>query len=381
MMACVIAMTPAMMRFDWGSTSGLPGLLDFAPDGGPYAEAWWGAHPLAPSTTPAGPLDEVIGADPEGALGAAVVEQFGGLPYLLKVLAIARPLSIQVHPTMERARQGYAAEHHTGIGLADPARIYKDSWHKPEMLLAVTPMTVLSAFRAVDGLAEDLERLGGDDAASLAATLATGGTEAYIADVLTADHSDALARLAAGSAGAGASAIIAKEALAHYPDDRGALVALAMNAVRLEPGQALYTPAGVVHCYIEGVGVEIMANSDNVVRAGLTHKPINSDLLRELATLEPAAPVTPIESVEGAARHLSTDAPEFELTVVTRGVASCPPGPRVVLVLDGSASLATATAAQTLARGEAVFVPASDGDLSIDASGTVVVASVPGVSH
>lgn len=380
-MACVIAMTPALMRFDWGSDTAIPELLGMGPDGGPYAEAWWGAHSFAPSATTEGPLDEVVGRDPTAALGADVAGTFGELPYLLKVLAIARPLSIQVHPTMERARQGFAAESEGGVQLADPSRIYKDASHKPEMLLAVTPMTVLSAFRPEAELAEDLARLGGDDAAHLAATLAAGGTSAYVTEVLTSDHADAVSRLASGAAGEGASAVIARDALVHYPHDPGALVALAMNAVTLAPGESLFTPAGIVHCYIDGVGVEIMANSDNVVRAGLTHKAINTDLLRELAVLEPTEPELPREAVSGAVRHLSTDATEFALSVVTDGSASIAAGPRIVLCLDGAATLQTGSESLRVPRGQAVFVAASEGEVTITAWGTAVVASVPGAPH
>src|SRR5680860_937305 len=115
MMERVIALTPALQRSDWGTSEGIPQLLGFSADGGPYAEAWWGAHPLVPSGTEEGPLDAVIARDPVGALGAEVADSFGRLPYLLKVLSIARPLSIQVHPTASIAREGFAAEEAQGI--------------------------------------------------------------------------------------------------------------------------------------------------------------------------------------------------------------------------------------------------------------------------
>jgi mannose-6-phosphate isomerase len=376
MMAPVIALTPALQRFDWGSSQGIPDLLGFAPDGGPYAEAWWGAHPSAPSVTAAGPLDAVIGEDPVGSLGEAVARDYGKLPYLLKVLSIARPLSIQVHPTLERARSGFAAEEDSGIAITDPSRIYKDASHKPEMLLAVTAMTVLSGFRPEAELMHDLDRLG-EDGGELRDALREGGIGGYVTAALTGNHLRAMTRLAGSEAPDSAQARIAGEALAHFEGDAGALVALAMNSVELAPGEALYTPAGTVHCYIRGDGVEIMANSDNVVRAGLTHKPINAGLLRELAVLAPSAPAVPTETVIGAARRLSTDATEFELVVVSHGTFDVEPGPRIVLAIDADAHVQTERDAAVLGRGDSVFVADSEGRLHIEASGVVVVASVP----
>ncbi|NTV40297.1 MAG: mannose-6-phosphate isomerase, class I [Demequinaceae bacterium] len=373
----MIALTPALQRFDWGSSQGIPDLLGFAPDGGPYAEAWWGAHPSAPSGTERGPLDEVIAADPIGMLGEDVARAHGRLPFLLKVLSIARPLSIQVHPTLAQASAGFAAEENLGVAIADPNRTYRDASHKPEMLLAVTEMTVLSGFRRESDLMSDLERLG-SSAAALRRALAADGIAGYVTEALTADCSGALLQLAEGHAGNGAEARIACDALTHFESDAGALVALAMNAVTLEPGEALYTPAGTVHCYISGDGVEIMANSDNVVRAGLTHKPINASLLRDLAVLAPVEPVVPSETAIGAARRLSTDATEFELVVVSDGSYDAGSGPRIVLAIDAEARVHTERVASILGRGESVFVADSEGPIHIETKGVVVVASVPG---
>lgn len=377
MMATVIALTPALMRFDWGSSQGIPDLLGFAADGAPYAEAWWGAHPSAPSRTASGPLDAVIAADPVGALGAGVAQNYGRLPYLLKVLSIAQPLSIQVHPTLERARAGFAAEEESGVDIHDLARTYKDPSHKPEMLVAVTQMTVLSGFRPERELMTDLEQMG-DAGAALRAALSGGGIEGYVTAALTADHGAALAALAEGACCTSPQAKIAGEALSHFERDAGALIALAMNAVTLSPGDALYTPAGTVHCYISGDGVEIMASSDNVVRAGLTHKPINAALLRDLAVLAPGTPAVPRESVVGAARRFSTDATEFELVVVRDGQFDAESGPRICLAIDADARVTTALDATMLEKGEAVFVGANEGPAHVETSGVVVIASVPG---
>lgn len=376
MMSTVMLLTPALQRFDWGSTDAIPTLLGFEPDGGPYAEAWWGAHPVAPSTTALGPLDEVIAADPVATLGAPCEETHGRLPYLLKVLAIAQPLSIQVHPTRERAQAGFDEEHAAGLPISDPRRIYKDSSHKPEMLLALSEVTVLSGFRRADAVARDLREVGGDDAAALARLIDESGIHGYVDAVLTEAHPDAVAQLGRARDGISASATVARDALAIHPDDPGALVALAMNAVTLQPGETLFTPSGTVHCYISGLCVELMANSDNVVRAGFTHKPVNADLLRDLALLEHTEPLVPHTHTDGAARVLTTDADEFELTVVDDGVATCPGGPRIVVALEGSAQVSTETETLTLESGSAAFIPAADGAATVEASGLTVVASV-----
>jgi len=381
MMSCVMLLTPALQRFDWGSTDAIPALLGIEADGEPYAEAWWGAHPVAPSMTQDGPLDEVIAADPVATLGALCEATHGRLPYLLKVLAIAQPLSIQVHPTRERAREGFENEQAAGLAISDPRRTYKDASHKPELLLALSEVTVLSGFREAHAVARDLRAIGGEDARGLAALIEERGIHEYIDVVLTENHPDAVARVGEAPQGISASAAVARDALAIHPDDPGALVALAMNAVTLQPGETLFTPSGVVHCYVSGLCVEIMANSDNVVRAGFTHKPVNADLLRELALLEHTDPLVPHTRVDGAARVVSTDADEFELTVVENGEATCPDGPRIVVCLDGVTDVTTAGERLTLNAGAAAFIAAAEGRAALNVSGLAVIASVASRAH
>lgn len=381
MMARVIALTPALQRFAWGSCDGLPTLLDFEGDGAPYAEAWWGAHPVAPALTSMGPLDAWINKDIERALGPACAASYGQLPYLLKVLSIAQPLSIQVHPRPDRARLGFEADEKQGLPLDDPRRIYKDASHKPEMLVALTELTVLSGFRQPADVVHDLLAVGGKDLEGIAALLLSGGIRAYVDAALTAPHTEAVAALAAYEGDCSPSLEIARDALRLYPGDPGALVALAMNAVKLQPGESLYTPSGVVHCYVNGLGVEIMANSDNVVRAGFTSKPVNADLLRELATLEPTEPVRPDAVLEGAAQHLTTDADEFQLSVVRDGPAGCETGPRIVVALAGETTVQTSEETRVLAKGESVFIPAADGPARLQVNGFAVVASARAERH
>lgn len=385
MMAFVIALTPAVQRFDWGAPDGLPQLLGIAADGGPYAEAWWGAHPLVPSDTDQGTLDAVIGRDPEGTLGPDVAREFGRLPYLLKVLSIARPLSIQVHPTAQVAQEGFAAEQACGPASGDGSRTFTDAFHKPELLLAMTHMEVLAGFRPVVDLDRDLASLVSPGAAALREALAAGGLAAYVAAALDDGHLDAVAELASPSPSPDASSAssasgsvgAARRAAQLHPRDLGVLVALAMNHISLAPGESVFTPAGIVHCYLGGMGLEIMANSDNVVRAGLTSKPINTGLLRQIALLEHTPPTRPDIVDDGAVRTFRTEAHEFLLDVVEGGVASAPPGPRIVLAIGSDCDITTDAERSTVPQGHAVFVPASAGLATVTSQGMTAIASVP----
>ena len=377
MMACVIALTPALQRSDWGTPDGIPQLLDFPADGGPYAEAWWGAHPLVPSDTEDGPLDAVIARDPVAALGAEVAAGHGRLPYLLKVLSIARPLSIQVHPTAPSARDGFAAEEAEGIAYDDRARTFKDASHKPELLVAMAPMEVLAGFRSASDLRRDLSSLGGEGARELMKALADGGLAAYVAAALDGGFLDAATALASLPEGMDGSLGAARLAAQTYPQDPGVLVALAMNAVSLAPGEAVFIPAGVVHCYLGGMGLEIMASSDNVVRAGLTTKPINTELLRKLAVLDHTAVVRPEIVNEGAVRHFRTEADEFCLDIVKGGTTVVSEGPRIILALGSECQVSTEADRRVLPKGHAVFVSASAGPATVTSEGLTAIACVP----
>ncbi|GMA35099.1 mannose-6-phosphate isomerase, class I [Demequina litorisediminis] len=292
--------TPVIRHYDWGTTDDIPRFLGAEPDGRPCAEAWWGAHTSAPSALPdeALPLalDERIAQQPEDMLGAEAAQRWGGrLPYLLKILAIAKPLSIQVHPTLDQAREGFALEQR---GTGGAPHTFLDPFHKPEMVVAITPMRVLAGIRPLEWVAADLRTLDTDRAWELAAVLdeAEDATE-FLRSVLTEGVDDAtfaaLATVGAASA-PGTSLRAAADALGFFPADAGAVVALALNLVELDPGEAVYTGAGVLHSYQSGVGLEIMANSDNVVRAGLTPKHVDVPLLLTLADARPAPPSMPV---------------------------------------------------------------------------------------
>ncbi|WP_159449666.1 mannose-6-phosphate isomerase, class I [Demequina sp. NBRC 110057] len=376
-------LSPTLRHYDWGTTDDIPRLLGFEPDGSPYAEAWWGAHDSAPSwlSDPSGnaALDELIARSPIDFLGPDAARRWGArLPFLLKILAIAKPLSIQVHPTLRQAQEGFAREQR---GTGGNVHAFLDPFHKPEMVVAISPMRVLVGVRDLANTAQDLHALDTPRAHALADDLERADDAAsFLADVLSAGVDDetfsSLRRM--GAEAEPSSALrAAADALAAFPGDPGAIVALALNVVELEPGEAVFTGAGILHSYQSGVGLEIMSNSDNVVRGGLTSKHVDVSLLLSLADTRPAPPVRPLEVIAGHARHLTVPADEFALTLVRKGEAVVESGPRIVLCHEGEATVTAHGTTKSLTRGQAVFVRASLGEVTIGTSGLVVVARAP----
>ncbi|MFW7413790.1 mannose-6-phosphate isomerase, class I [Demequina sp. SO4-18] len=374
--------TPALRDYAWGTRDDIVGLLNIEPTGGPVAEAWWGAHESGPAHahTPDGieRLDSLIAADPASCLGDECARSYGvRLPFLLKLLAIDKPLSIQVHPTMEQARAGFAAERREGsVGPYE----FQDPFHKPEMVFALTNLRVLAGVRPVEDLRADLRSLGTADADRLAAAVGDDISE-FVSLALSGEVGEAtLAALAerGRSAPEGSSLRVSADALTEFPGDAGALVALGLNVVDLAAGESLFIGAGVLHSYQRGLGIEVMANSDNVVRGGLTPKRVDVPLLLSLAQTTPGPAARPRVDMAGAAVTLVPAVDEFALTVVTDGVAAVPAGPRVVLVVQGEAEVACDGGAMTLRRGQAAFGRHSEGPMRVRASGATVIAHLPG---
>ncbi|HEX2774599.1 MAG TPA: mannose-6-phosphate isomerase, class I [Micromonosporaceae bacterium] len=352
----------------------------------PEAELWLGGHDGGPATvdldgTPV-TLDALLAADPDRWLGAAASARFGNrLPFLLKVLAPERPLSLQAHPDAEQARAGYAAEEAAGVH-----HNYVDPYHKPELLVALTPFEALCGFREPAISADVLAELGIDALAPVVAALRSGvaGLGEAVRTLLTWPEAERLvvesAVQAAGKLSDIESAALLQRLAGEYPGDRGVLVALLLNHVHLAPGEAIWMPPGNLHAYLSGCGVEILAASDNVLRGGLTPKRVDvPELLRVLRFQVLAEPVVAARQVAPGVVTWPAPVDDFALYGVRLDggrVDLDPPGPRVVLCVEGRLEVRDGSDAVTLGRGQAAFGAAAAGPLTLVGDGEAFVASL-----
>lgn len=364
----MLGLANPIQPYAWGPVDGLGPLAGTPPTGREEAELWIGAHPAAPSATGAGDgptLAEAIAADPEGLLGPALIDRFGPrLPFLLKILAIGGPLSIQVHPDPGQAAAGFAAEEERGVAADAPERSFKDPYAKPEVLVALSPTWVLVGFRRGSDAAARLRSLGPE--ARPLADLVVDQPDARrgLVHLLTADDAErrALAQLAATRAGAGDDARSwVRRLAAAYPGDATALAPLLLDLRRLHPGEGVFLPAGVPHAYLDGAGVELMGASDNVVRGGLTPKHVDTGTLVDL--LAPAGVgVVPMpgEGVGLGVRRYDPPVPEITLHRLEAGsrAMAVPPGsgPALAVATGGTAMLSTGSDRVELGGGRAVLV-------------------------
>ncbi|MFI8189948.1 mannose-6-phosphate isomerase, class I [Streptomyces sp. NPDC085946] len=371
--------------YAWGSPTAIPRLLGVEPTGEPQAEMWMGAHPGAPSRTGRGTLAEVIAADPVGELGAASVARFGPrLPFLLKLLAAAAPLSLQVHPDLEQARQGYAEEERRGIPAGAPHRNYKDANHKPELICALTEFDGLCGFRDPVQAAGLLDGLGVASLKPYVDLLHAHPEDAALREVLTAiltadreETARTVAEAAAACTRLGGPYAPYAGIAHHYPGDPGVLAALLLHHVRLQPGEALFLGAGVPHAYLGGLGVEIMANSDNVLRCGLTPKHVDVPELLRVVRFAPGDPgVLRPEAAPDGEEVYETPIDEFRLSryVLPPGTAAHDltlATPQILLCTAGTVRAGD----HELRPGRSVFVPAGE-KTDVSGTGTLFRATV-----
>jgi mannose-6-phosphate isomerase len=388
---------PVVQPYAWGSRHAIAEIQGRpTPAAGPEAELWMGAHPSSPSGlerhgVPA-TLDQVIAADPAGELGSRCAAEFGGrLPFLLKILAPDKALSIQVHPDRAQAEAGSRAENERGIDTRDRARNYVDDWPKPELLCAVTRFEALAGFRSVGDLLDLLGDLGVPDldhVADLVRVGPAGRVKAlgWVLDRpagqqqrLQRDVLEACERVAGDGGRYSAACAAVRRIGADHPGDPGVVAALLLNHLVLEPYDALFMAAGGLHAYLKGVGVEVLANSDNVLRAGLTGKHI--DVPELLRIVDPAVPVPVVRPREVSAGVFGYDAPAAEFRLyrmdLTAGEVAVPDqGPRIALCLAGTGMLhARSGDPVKLERGESCFLPASDGDVTASGHATLFIAA------
>lgn len=363
--------------YAWGSRVAIAALQGRPPSREPEAELWMGAHPSSPSRIGDETLLARIERDPENALGTATVRRFGKkLPYLFKVLAAEEPLSLQAHPSVAQAEEGADREDAAGIPLDAAHRNYRDRNHKPELLCALGPFVALCGFRAVEQTRAFFSTLGVPgllalDLDDLRGTFRT---------IMTADVSSLVADAAAACAHV-TSGPFAREAewgarlAAKYPGDAGVIGALLLNLVFLAEGEAIYLPAGNLHAYLHGAGVEIMANSDNVLRGGMTPKHVDVDELLRVLDFRagPVAKVLPTR--RGDLEVWETEAVEFELARARGRAEIAIRAPLIALCTDGELVADDGVSRETLRQGDSVFVAGSTERLTLDGHGTAYLAT------
>jgi len=371
-----------IMPYAWGSPTAIPRLLGREnPEGAPWAELWMGAHPKAPSIVDyrgeRWALDALIDREPGAILGAAAAARGGGLPFLFKVLAAGSPLSIQCHPDKAQAAAGFAREEALGIPRDAPNRSYRDANHKPELIVALTPFTALKGFRAVmeirEGLATHVPLALLPERALLDEP---GGLRRFFSALMNlpgerraAVLETALRRSAPGG--------WVHRLHRYYPGDIGALAPLILNMVTLQPGEALFLQARELHAYLEGVGLEVMANSDNVLRGGLTKKHVDVPELLSTLNFDPIRPrILSPEPVGPAEARYDTPAPEFALSVIDLcdGQAFDAPAERgveILLVVSGAGQAECGGASRPIRQGDALLAPASAGAYRLSGEGRV----------
>lgn len=387
--------------YAWGSRTAIAELIGApSPAAHPQAELWLGAHPSDPSLLRREDGDtsllDVVAADPAGALGTQVAEVFDGrFPFLLKVLAAAEPLSLQAHPSAALARRGFDAEEAAGVSRADPNRNYVDPWPKPEMICALTEFHALCGFADP---AETVEVLSGLQVLQLDhyLSLLSGqpdaeGVRALFSTFLTIPPNavrqvlDAVLAACVVAVKDGASPYVIKYRTAldlaeRYPGDTGVLASLMLNRVVLQPGEAIYLAAGNLHAYLLGTGVEIMGNSDNVLRGGLTPKHVDVPELMRVLDFTPG-PVAVLSGDGGNSGEVTypSEAPEFRLSrldVDSREHQLTHRGPQVLLVTEGEIEVRAADhRPMAVRRGQAVWISAADHDVSMSGSATVFRAT------
>lgn len=392
-MSRILALDNPTREYLWGSPDYIPRLLGVEATGRPVAELWVGAHPSSPSrsvTNQVG-LDELIADAPQVMLGTAVTDRFGSrLPFQLKVLAARRALSLQVHPNSEQARAGFAAEDAAKVPLDSAERNYRDRYHKPELVYALTEFDAFCGFRPVLETADLLDALAvpelmpcrgvllGEDGLRAAFTyLLTLHGEAR--DCLVAATMAGCIRLAKGSSRWAPEARAAALAGSDFPGDVGAVLVLLLNYLRLAPGEAIFLGAGNVHAYLRGACIEILASSDNVLRCGLTAKHVEVPELLRIADFSPLdQPRWQPKRLAGLTRF-ECPVPDFALSVLEEGDAVAEVtgvGPHLVLAGEAMVSVSAGDETVSLAPGHAAFVAAGANACKVTGSGRAFIASV-----
>lgn len=378
----MFAISNAPRNYPWGSTSEIARVRGTQPSGLPEAELWLGDHPGNPAR---------VESTGESLIewGKEHPERFGGrpLPFLLKLLAADSPLSIQAHPNREQAERGWDRENAQGIAPDSPRRNYRDRNHKPEVIIALTEFAALCGFRPATERTRILQFLDscGIEGARTVITLCDQGLDTAVEWLLRREPGvneflAALTRLTtlSGEPEVDVAMQTAVALAGQYPDDPGAAVSLLLNHVVLQPGDALFLPAGNIHAYLRGTGIEVMATSDNVLRGGLTTKHVDVDELIAILDFRELDEPRLQPEVSGPVRTFDPGLDDFVVTeIVARGLVPVSiAGPCIALVTDGGLTL-TADTELRAAQGDALFVESGETLTSVTGDGTIFLAHSP----
>lgn len=387
-----LAMQNPIQHYAWGSTSVLTTLFGIPnPEQQPQAEIWMGAHPKASSQIiidgQSISLNQFIALDPQTILGEQTAQKFGELPYLFKVLCAAKALSVQVHPSKEQAEQGFEKEQQAGIALNAAQRNYKDPNHKPELVYALTPYQAMNGFRSIDEIVTLFKECQLSEIEPAITALESDPTPQSLATFFKAvlslegeARTNTLNQLHFHSQehlDEPHYALI-NELFDQYPDDMGLLTPLMLNVVLLQPGEAMFLYAGTPHAYIKGTGLEIMANSDNVLRAGLTPKHIDIEELQANTRFE----THPVDSIR-LASHPIKDGCDYPIPVddfrfsyfTSPSVTLNTRGAEIIFAIDHDVTLQHEDGEQLIIhRGESAFIPATTQTYQLQSQGQVARA-------
>lgn len=397
----VLRMQNTIQPYAWGSHSALAELLGQpGPTTDPQAELWMGAHPKAPSQVWADnqwhSLEKLVSQDPVFFLGEATADRFKGtFPFLFKVLAVDQPLSIQAHPNAQQAQRGFEHENDRGIALHSSARNYRDNRHKPECVCALTPFWTLCGFRDPTDIVALLDPVWPKKQRAHLVALEKDKSENCLPVFLQylfqqpqeARHELVLhiAHMASQKADSDPIYEWIVRLNEAYPGDIGCIGPGFLNLICLEPGQALFLPSGLLHAYLKGVAIEVMANSDNVLRGGLTVKHLDSkELIRILNFQGPPVKILSPVPINNTEAQYPSGAEEFVLSVInieadrTHSATHRIQGPEMLLCIKGRIKLNCPDAAKSLAlsKGQSILVTAGASAYTLTGKGVIYKASV-----
>lgn len=389
-----------VQEYTWGSRTAIPELLgEKSPSEKPQAELWMGAHPKAPSQINVEgsfvSLNYFIKRHPEGILGEKVARKFNNqLPFLFKVIAAAKPLSIQAHPNRQQAIEGFERENALGISIDAPNRNYRDNNHKPEIICALTNFWALNGFRKISEIIEmsDMLEVGElkHEIDLLRNNPTNSGLKAFFESLMTMEDTrrKSLIKNAveASSSLLGENVVFQWICKLHdeYPMDVAFLAPLYLNLIELKPREAMFLEAGDLHAYLDGVGIELMANSDNVLRGGLTPKHVDvPELLRIVNFNEKTLNILKPVELKHPEKFYLTEADEFELSIIEttlKDTYDCGKNEvvQILLVIEGEALITDKKNGNIyeVRKGESVLIPATV-DYRIRGKAIIFKASVP----